>query len=472
MSARTVSSARKAGRGSRGRVYSPAFVVAMVLGVGLNPVNSTLISTAISPIAAGMAISASQANMLVSVLYLACAIAQPTAGKLSEQLGSRRVFMAGAWLVIAGGLLGGLAATYAQLVVSRVLIGLGTSCGYPSAMLMVNRRAHKAGLVEPPAAMLSVLSIVGLVLIAVGPPLGGVLVAVFGWRSAFLVNVPVGVLTIVFGFVSLGKDDPVRGGSGVVGALDIPGIALFALFVSMLLLLLMDLPSVSLAYAGASAVSLVAFVARELSAEKKFVDVQVLAKDASLTLNFVRAMLTMLGAYVAMYALPQWLEEACGMQPQAAGLVILPMGVVATACSLVAARKGSARTQYVLCCSSMAVCGVLLCAASASAVGFAVVAAAVAGATLGLSMSVSQVVLCKLADSETIGTAAGLLRTFIYLGSIGAASVGGVFFTPQVSDVGMHAIGAVVAVLGLLALAMTLADRGLRSQGRAPWPGK
>lgn len=56
-------------------------------------------------------------------------------------------------------------------------------------------------------------------------------------------------------------------------------------------------------------------------------------------------MLTMLGAYVVLYALSQWLEGACGQEPQLAGMVVLPMGVVATVCSLVAARKGTARVQ-------------------------------------------------------------------------------------------------------------------------------
>lgn len=74
------------------RPYPPVFVIAMILGVGLNPVNSTLISTALTPISKGIAISASEATLLVSVLYLACAIAQPTAGKLSERIGPCAVF--------------------------------------------------------------------------------------------------------------------------------------------------------------------------------------------------------------------------------------------------------------------------------------------------------------------------------------------------------------------------------------------
>ena len=79
-------------------------------------------------------------------------------------------------------------------------------------------------------------------------------------------------------------------------------------------------------------------------------------------------------------------------------------------------------------------------------------------------MSVSQLVLYRCADPETIGTASGLLRTFIYLGSIGAAAMSGVLFTPQVTDAGMHVIGAVMAALGVLVLVLVLVDRGLREK--------
>ena len=43
-------------------------------------------------------------------------------------------------------------------------------------------------------------------------------------------------------------------------------------------------------------------------------------------MNFLRAMLTMLGAYVVMYALPQWLEDACHMNAGVSGMFIIPMG--------------------------------------------------------------------------------------------------------------------------------------------------
>src|ERR1700756_3030033 len=117
--------------------FGPRFVTPMLLGSALNPINSSVIATALVSIAAAMHVPVGRTAILISCLYLTSAIAQPTAGRLAEELGPRRVFLAGIVIVLAGGILGGLARDMTMLVVSRVLIGLGTSAGYPSAMLLI-----------------------------------------------------------------------------------------------------------------------------------------------------------------------------------------------------------------------------------------------------------------------------------------------------------------------------------------------
>ena len=83
-----VSAARD--RPVRWRTVSP-----LVMGSALNPINSSVIATALVPIAAALHVPVGRTSILVSSLYLACAIAQPTAGKLAEEFGPRRVFLTG-----------------------------------------------------------------------------------------------------------------------------------------------------------------------------------------------------------------------------------------------------------------------------------------------------------------------------------------------------------------------------------------
>ena len=100
-------------------------VTPLVMGSALNPINSSVIATALVPIAAALHVPVGRTLILVSSLYLACAIAQPAAGKLAEEFGPRRVFLTGIVLVLLGGVVGGLGRSLAVLVVARVLIGVG-----------------------------------------------------------------------------------------------------------------------------------------------------------------------------------------------------------------------------------------------------------------------------------------------------------------------------------------------------------
>jgi MFS family permease len=84
-------------------------VVATSAGSVLNPVNSSIIAVALVAIGRSFGVGAAAVTWLVSALYLATAIGQPAMGRLADQLGPRRVYLAGLALVAAEGLAGWLA---------------------------------------------------------------------------------------------------------------------------------------------------------------------------------------------------------------------------------------------------------------------------------------------------------------------------------------------------------------------------
>src|SRR5712672_1023428 len=98
----------QSGTGRDSAAFSRRFVTPLLVISTLNPMNSSLIATALVPIAHALSVSIGRTAILVSVLYLASSIAQPAAGKLAEQLGPRRVLIAGSALVLLGGTIGGV----------------------------------------------------------------------------------------------------------------------------------------------------------------------------------------------------------------------------------------------------------------------------------------------------------------------------------------------------------------------------
>jgi MFS family permease len=89
--------------------FGVRFVTAIVIGAALNPINSSVIATGLVAIAAAMNVPVGKTSILISSLYLTCAVAQPTAGRLAEEFGPRRIFLVGIAVVLAGGALGGMA---------------------------------------------------------------------------------------------------------------------------------------------------------------------------------------------------------------------------------------------------------------------------------------------------------------------------------------------------------------------------
>jgi MFS family permease len=285
------------------------FVTPLYAGSVLNPVNSSIIATALVPIAAALHTSAGSTTALVSVLYLASAVAQPTAGKLAEEFGPRRVFLTGIMLVLLGGVIGGLGQNLASLIVARVLIGLGTSAGYPSAMVTVRRRASSAGMSSPPGGVLGGLAIAGLASAAIGPPIGGVLVGTFGWRAAFLVNIPVALAALVMAIAFLPKDVSVprgRKASQIAARIDLVGILGFAGATTALLVFLMALPQLSWTAFGLLIIFAVLLVWWELRVPTPFFDIRALVTNGALTRTYLRTALTLLGAYTVLFGLTQW----------------------------------------------------------------------------------------------------------------------------------------------------------------------
>jgi MFS family permease len=448
--------------------FSWRFTTPLFIGSALNPINSSLIATALVPIARGLGVSIGQAAALVTALYLASAIAQPTAGKAAEVFGPRRVFLAGIGLVVVGGLVGGFAQNLLTLLISRVLIGLGTSCAYPTAMLLIRGRARDAGLDKPPGGVLGGLQIAGIATASLGLPLGGVLVGALGWRAVFFVNVPVALVALAATLAWVSPDGPLdrtRGARDIAAGLDVIGIAGFAGGMIALLLFLFDLPTVHWYLLVISAGLWIALALWELRAATPFLDLRLLASNRALTSTYLRYGLVLLCVYVVLYGITQWVQTVRGLTETQAGLLLLPMTLISGLVISPVSRRNLVRGPVVVAALTCLIgsAGVLVLSGSAW-LGWVVVVTVVFGITMGLAAAGNQTALYGQAPAEQLGTASGLLRTFGYIGSIAASAITGIVFHTSVSDHGVHLIAWIMVGVSVVLILMTVIDRTLRTQ--------
>ncbi|MFJ2867800.1 MFS transporter [Kitasatospora sp. NPDC087314] len=453
-----------------GDAFGPRFTAPLYLGVALNPVNSSLIATALVPLAASLHIAVGDTAILISSLYLTSALAQPAAGRLAEVFGPRRVFLTGIALVFAAGLVGSLAHSLPALIVARVLIGAGTSAGYPAAMLLIRRRAQDAGYRTPPRRVLGGLAVTGSATVAVGPAIGGLLVGWLGWQTAFWINIPVAAVALALALIGIAPDpDPVGplAPRALAGRLDLPGMLGFGAMLTAVVVLLSSLPHPNWPALTAALVLAVALVGWELRAAHPFLDVRLLATNGALTRTYIRNGLTLLGTYVILYGLTQWLEAARGLSAYQAGLALLPMGVLSALTARVVSRRAGVRMPLVACAVLLLVGAVaVLLVGSSTPIAAVVAASAVFGLTSGAGSVANQTVLYQEAPAATVGTASGLLRTFGYLGSIASAAITGAAFHQHVDDSGLHQIAWVLVPIAVVVLVLTVCDRRLATADR------
>jgi MFS family permease len=453
------------------QAFSWRFVTPLLLSATLNPINTSLIATALVPIAHALNVPVGRTAILVSALYLASSIAQPTAGKLAEPFGPRRVLMGGVLLVVLGGIVGGVGQDIPTVTVGRVLIGIGTSAGYPTAMVIIRRRAIWAGLSAPPGGVLGALSIASSVTIAAGPPIGGVLVAVLGWRTSFLINIPIAIVTLLLAMTWVPKDAPLqrRPLTEIASRIDVNGVVLFAGTMSAGLVFLLSLPkphSIALAVAVALCVALIVW---ELRTATPFIDMRVLITNPALTRTYIRGAFTLLSFYTVVYGLTQWLEAARGLSPEEAGLMLLPMGIVAAIVSRPISARNLVRGPLVVGAASLVLASAVIPLFTTETtlvalVGFTLLFAI----TLGTTVVANQIALYIQAPAEHVGTAAGLSRTFGYVGSIASSTVTGIVFSHGVTDSGLHLVGRILGGVSVVLLALTVLDRTLKTSWATP----
>ena len=450
-------------RAGAGAPFGARFVVPLLIGPVLNPVNTTMVSVALVPISAALGVGSSTVVWLVAGLYLASSIAQPTMGTLADRFGPRRIYLLGLAVVVVAGVVPLVSQTFAGVLVSRVLLGIGTSAAYPSAMTMIRDQSARAGVATPPA-LLSAVSIAALATTAVGPVLGGFLVGSFGWPAVFVVNVPLAGIALVLSRLWLPGDDT-RPASRLLadpGRLDVVGMAGFAVTTTTVLVFLLDLAS-GYWWLLAGSVLVGALTVRwELRRAVPFIDLRTLRRNGALTRTYLRMMLLYFGFYSMTYGYSQWLQDVAGFSSERAGLLQLPSAVLAGSASVLVARTTRLRAPLVAAGVLPTLGGVLLVLTDAgSPVGFLLVVAGCFGIAQGLASVSNQAAMYRQAPPETTGAASGLSRTFVYLAAIGSSALVGLVFGQRPTDAGLHLMGWVVALSCLGALALAVGDRTL-----------
>jgi MFS family permease len=454
-------------RGTAGPGFDRRLLPPMLLGSVLNPINSTVISVALVPIGAALGAPASQTAWLVSALYLATSLGQPVVGRLIDLFGPRRLFLAGTTLVGVAGVVGTLAPNLGVLIAARVLLGFGTCAGYPAAMALVRSEAERTGR-DSPGGILTALAVANQTIAVIGPLLGGLLIGLGGWRATFALNVPLAVAAVLLGLWRLPRTTGVKAvrGRELAARIDLPGMALFAATLTTLLLFLMNPHLRDWYLLVLCLLAGTAFAVRELRAATPFIDLRVLGGNTPLLATYGRALVAYVVSYAFLYGFSQWTEEGYGLSPFHAGLVQIPMFLLAIGVSILSGRRPGVRGKLLTgAVGQIVACLIILALGADSPLWMLLLVALVFGVPQGLNNLALQNSVYFQTDPERTASSAGLLRTFAYIGSMVASSATAASFGRHADTAGIHHLGWVMLAAAVLYLLITVLDRTL---GRRP----
>src|SRR5450631_1185179 len=389
---------------------------------------------------------------VTTAYILASTVMLPIYGNLGDLIGRKRLFIGAIALFVLGSVIGGLSQNMAWLIGGRAVQGLG------GGGLMILAQAIIADVV-PARERGRYMGIMGGVFAlssVAGPLLGGWFTEGIGWRWAFWMNVPLGVLAIASAmfFLRLPKI------SGTRPRLDVAGMVLLAA-ASTGLVLVTTWGGTTYSWGASVVMALivvaVASAAAFLWVERKAVEPIMsphLFRDRNFNLTTIAGLIIGIAMFGAMAYLPTYLQMVTGANATKAGFLMIPMMIGLLMTSVISGQIVSKTGRY----KWLPITGTLLVAVSlvllstmtpALAVSVLCGYLAIMGVGLGMSMQILILVVQNSFPISEVGTATAGNNYFRQIGaSLGSAVVGSLFVTRLAGLLAHRMPGAAGAAAG------------------------
>jgi DHA2 family methylenomycin A resistance protein-like MFS transporter len=421
----TLSSARP--RAAQGTTL---ILLTMSLGVLIAQIDTSVVNLAVKQIGADLDTSVTTLQWVVDAYNLVYASLLLTAGTLADLYGRRRIFALGIALFTLGSLVCGFAPNAIVLVAGRAVAGLGAALEVPTSLAILavaypdtKKRTRALGVWA---------SCNGLAFI-IGPTVGGVLVDTVGWRSIFLVIIPLCVAALVLTMTSVPESSDPKGRT-----LDLPGQVLAIAALGALSLGVIEGPRwgwLSIGSAVSFATSIVTamlFLRRQAADPHGALVPLPMLKNRVFSACLGVAMGMTFGMYAMLFLTPLYLQSVRGDSALLAGIELLPMSVTFVVVSQLSGKIANSFGPRLPMTAGMAMMGTGLFMLALIPLNDSLVlietALLVIGCGLGLNTGPVNAVAVANVPAGRSGTASGLVNTARMVGAtLGIAVLGAVF---------------------------------------------
>lgn len=401
---------------------------ALALTSFLLTLDDTALSVALPAIGRDLGLGLSGLEWVVNAYTLALAALLLTGGKLSDALGSRRIFLTGLAVFTIASLAAGLAPTGLLLIAARVVQGAGAALVMPATLAIISTTfaARRRGMA---IGIWAGVSAAGL---AIGPLLGAALMESFGWRSIFLVNVPLGALGLAIGRAILMESRP----SSRTLHLDLAGMLAWGATLFALVFALTEGMSYGwasplvLGSFAISTVGLVVFVWLERRREEPLLELSLFGSRNLSGANAVSLLSTAVMCSIFFF-ISLYLQIVRGYAAIEAGAAFLPMTLLICLVAPAAGRISDRTGRRLPAALGMVILagGLLLLSRLGATSGLGTLLPALMLSGLGIGLTTAPVTTAALdfAPADEAGVRAGILNTSRMIGlAVGIALMGAI----------------------------------------------
>jgi EmrB/QacA subfamily drug resistance transporter len=443
----------------------------VMLSVFLAAMESTVVATAMPTVVASLG-GLQIYSWVFSGFLLTSTVTMPLWGRLSDLVGRRPVYLTGLTIFLVGSALAGVAQNMGQLIAFRALQGVGAGSLLTLGMTIVG---ELFGL-EQRAKMQSYVSSVWGVASLLGPLLGGLLTDHISWRWVFYINLPFGAVAMLLLYGALPEGQRRR------HALDYPGLALFSVGVSALLIGIMEAGRVGrwsgldvLLPLGVAVITLGAFIVVERRTSEPIVPLR-LFRHRMVVAASLNGFLSGMAMFGAISFVPLFLQHVSGMSATAAGFVLTPFVLGWVAMSIVGARLALRLGYRVLVVSGMACLAVAFLMLSRWAPGLtqavAMRDALLGGIGMGLTFVPMLIAVQSAVPRPDLGAATSMTQFCRTIGgAVGLSVMGAVMIRRLAAGAPMadalHAVFTVGLVVSVAAFLSAFLVPGGRAQALA-----
>ena len=399
-------------------------LAASVLGSAVAALDATVVNVALPAIRRDLGGGVTGLQWIVTGYLLTLAAFILVGGSLGDRYGRRRVFVIGVVWFALSSLLCGLAPNVGLLAAARALQGIGGALLTPGSLAIIEASFHP----DDRGRAIGAWSGLGGIATAVGPPVGGWIISAVSWRVIFLLNLPLGLATVLVTLrhVPESRDEEMAPGIDVAGA--VFGVAGLAAITYALI----EAPgghsrSRVVAAGGAGVAALIAFGITELRSRHPMLPLEIFRSRLFTATNVVTFVLYgALGATFFLFVVQ--LQTSLGYSPAAAGAALLPVTII----MLVGSSRAGALAQRIGPRIPMTVgplvvgAGLLiLSGVDASASYLTEILPGVAVFGLGLALTVAPLTATVLAAAEVhhAGIASGVNNAVARVGGLIAVAV-------------------------------------------------